>query len=874
MHSNEIRQKFIEYFKERGHSHRPSASLVPDDPTVLFTVAGMVQFKPYFLGNVSKPFTRAVTSQKCVRTNDIENVGFTPRHHTFFEMLGNFSFGDYFKEDAIQWAWDFLVNVMKLNKEKLWITIHREDDEAYGIWRHKVGVAEKHIVRMGEETNFWAMGETGPCGPCSEVLYDIGPVPGKPEAGPDQDEDRYLEVWNLVFTQYDRQPDGSLKPLPQKNIDTGMGLERLAAVNQGVATNFDTDLFLPIVQAIAKTAMVRYGKDARNDSSLRVIADHIRSAAFLISDGVLPANEGRGYVLRRILRRAVRHGKLLGVSDLFLYRLVPEVVRAMGDTYAELSERQDHITSVIKGEEDRFQHTLDSGLAILNDMIAEVKTGKKTILTGKKIFQLYDTYGFPLDLTREIAQEHKLTLDEAGFAQAMEEQRQRARSAWAGSGERELAPVIRELEGKLPPTQFTGYMQLKSEATVQVVIKQDATVEKAQAGDKIILVLDRTPFYAEAGGQVADQGELQAAGLKIEVNNVQKSPAGHFLHYGQVKQGTIAAKQKVTAVVKNLERAATARNHTGTHLLHAALRQVLGKHVEQAGSEVRPDSFRFDFSHFQAVSRRELDRIEEIVNAHIRDNEEVACEELSIEEAKARGAMALFGEKYGDWVRMVSVGDYSRELCGGTHVSATGDIGLLRITAESSVAAGVRRIAAMTGENAYREVKREQLLLRDLAETLRTPADELPGRVEKLMSRVRELEKEKEKLQIKQAGKNVDDLVAAVEEVGGVRFIASELSGYTSTALRATADTLKQKLGSGVIILGSVLDGKANLIAAVTPDLVAKKVHAGNLVREIAKLMEGSGGGRPDFGQAGGKKPENLTKALEASKSTLEKMLA
>ncbi|MCK5242889.1 alanine--tRNA ligase [bacterium] len=874
MQSNEIRRKFIEYFKERGHIHQPSAGLVPDDPTVLFTVAGMVQFKPYFMGTGAKPFTRAVTSQKCLRTNDIENVGFTPRHHTFFEMLGNFSFGDYFKKEAIVWSWEFLTKVIGLDQDKLWVTIHREDDEAYTIWKEEVKIPEKRIVRMGEETNFWTMGETGPCGPCSEILYDIGPVAGKPEAGPDEDEDRYLEVWNLVFTQYDRQADGSRQPLPQKNIDTGMGLERLVAVSQGVPTNFDTDLFQPLIQAIAKETMTRYGKDAKSDSSLRVIADHIRCAAFLITDGILPGNEGRGYVLRRILRRAVRHGKLLGTSDVFLYRLVPYVVELMKGAYGEIAERREHVVAVVKGEEDRFQHTLDSGLAILNDIIAEMKKEKKSSIPGKQIFQLYDTYGFPLDLTREIAQEHKLVLDEAGFEQAMKEQRERARSAWVGSGEKDFAPLIRELGGKLTPTHFCGYQEYNTNAQVMAVIHKDKQVEQAQAGDDIIVVLNHSTFYAASGGQVADQGEIITANGKMEVTNVLKSPEGLYLHYGQVRQGKIRLNESVKAAIKHSERRATVRNHTGTHLLHAALRQVLGKHVEQAGSEVRPAGFRFDFSHFQAVTQRELDRVEEIVNVHILENQPVVIQEVAIEEAKARGAMALFGEKYGDVVRMVQIEEFSCELCGGTHVRATGDIGMVRITSEAGVAAGVRRIEAITGDYAFRETKRQQLVLRDVSGILRTAEAEIPTRVEKLLARVRELEKEKEKNQLKQAGKNVDDLVKQAQNINGITYIAAELSGFNSNALRAAADILKQKLGSGMVVLGSVAEGKASLIAAATKDLAGKKIHAGNLVREIAKQIEGSGGGRPDFGQAGGKKPEQMAKALEATKAVIEKMTA
>ncbi len=862
MTSTEIREKFLAYFKDKGHACPPSASLVPGDPTVLFTVAGMVQFKPYFLGLGKKPFTRAATAQKCIRTNDIDNVGFTPRHHTFFEMLGNFSFGDYFKHDAITWAWDFLTNVCGLDKEKLWVTIYKDDDEAFQIWHETVGLPNKKIIRMGEKTNFWTMGETGPCGPCSEILYDKGPVAGKPDLGPDEDEDRYLEVWNLVFTQYDRKADGGLNPLPQKNIDTGMGLERLAAVIQQVPSNFDTDLFQPIIQTIANAATVRYGKDDKHDSSLRVIADHVRSAVFLITDGVLPGNEGRSYVLRRILRRALRHGKLLGLDDLFLYTLVPVVVEIMGGCYPEIKQRQDHVTAIIKSEEERFQHTLDAGLARLNDVMAEVKKQNRAIIPGDKIFQLYDTFGFPMDLTREIALEHKLSLDEAGFEQAMEQQRQRARHAWAGSGDRAIAPVIRELTAKLPVTEFLGYLQLKAEAEVKALVIGDQAAAQAQAGDQVLVVLDRTPFYAESGGQVADQGQLIWPDGSMDVEDVQKLPEGHVLHLGQVKQGTLTLGAAIQAVVHNEERAATARNHTATHLLHAALRQVLGTHVEQAGSEVRPDRFRFDFTHFQPVSHNEMDHIEAIVNRKVIENIRVNTVELSVEEAKAKGAMALFGEKYGDWVRMVQVDDFSKELCGGTHVTATGDIGLMRVVNETGVAAGIRRIEAVTGEGAYREVKQEQKILRDLSSTMRAPESELADRLEKVLVRIKELEKENEKLQIQQTSSGLDELMQKVKEVAGIKVLTAKLKGFNPNALRTAVDNLKTKLGTGVIVLANEDSGKVTLIAAATKDIAGKKVHAGNIIREVAKTVGGSGGGRPDFAQAGGKDVSKLDEAL------------
>ncbi|NTV51757.1 MAG: alanine--tRNA ligase [Candidatus Firestonebacteria bacterium] len=873
MTSSEIRKKYIEFFKAHGHMHVASAGLVPDDPTVLFSVAGMVQFKPYFLGTVPKPFTRAVTSQKCLRTNDIENVGFTARHHTFFEMLGNFSFGDYFKTEAIAWAWDFLVNTCGLDKSKLWVTIYKNDDEAYEIWKTQVGVPEKRIVRMGEDTNFWTMGETGPCGPCTEILYDIGPKPGKPELGPDEDSDRYLEIWNLVFTQYDRQADGTLQALPQKNIDTGMGLERLASVMQGVPTNFDTDLFQPLIQAIAQETMVRYGKDVKSDASMKVIADHVRASVFLIFDGILPGNEGRGYVLRRVMRRALRHGKLLGLHEPFLNKLVPQVVAMMGDAYPELAERREHIVAVIKGEEERFQHTLDAGLAILNDMIAELKQAGKNILDGPRSFQLYDTYGFPLDLTREIAAEHKFTVDEHGFTAAMEQQRQRARAAWVGSGDKAASSLVRELAGKLGATAFVGYQQLRTESEVVALLKHDQVVTNAGVGDEVLVVLNQTPFYAESGGQATDIGELSEAGVKVEITEVQKTPEGLYLHAGKVVHGQLRQGEKIVAQVAPVERAATARNHTATHLLQAALRSVLGKHVEQAGSDVRAQGFRFDFTHFQAVSRRELDRIEEIVNAKILENAAVEVLELTLEEAKGRGAMALFGEKYGDWVRMIQVDAFSRELCGGTHAHATGDLGMVRIINESSVSAGVRRIEAVAGEGAFRAAKREQRVMGDICETLHAGPEEAAVRVEKLSARVKELEKQMEKLQLKQATSSLDEIISHAQTVHGVKLVVAEMPGLNAAALRTSADGIKQKLGSGVVVLANTAEGKVTLIATATPDLAGVKIHAGKLAGETAKLVDGSGGGRPDFAQAGGKAPEKLAAALKKVPEILESLI-
>jgi len=699
-------------------------------------------------------------------------------------------------------------------------------------------------------------------------------VPGKPDLGPDQDEDRYLEVWNLVFTQFDRQADGLLQPLPQKNIDTGMGLERLASVIQGVPTNFDTDLFQPLIQAVAKTAEVRYGKTPKTDSSLKVIADHIRASTFLIYDGILPGNEGRGYVLRRILRRAIRHGKLLGLNETFLYKLVPNVVQMMQEAYPELLERREHLTSVIKGEEDRFQHTLDSGLAKLNDAIAELKQAGKTGLSGDQCFQLYDTYGFPFDLTREIAAEHKLTVDESGFKAEMEQQRRRARAAWVGSGDRAASPVIRELAGQHGATAFIGYHQLRGEAEVLAILKEDQVTEQAGPGEAVVVILNQTPFYAESGGQVADRGELAAGGFKVEITDVKKTPEGMYLHAGQVAQGTLRRGDRLIAAVNTPERLSTARNHTATHLLQAALRQVLGRHVEQAGSEVRPEAFRFDFSHFQAVTRQELDHIEEIVNQKILENLKVTVNEMTLEEAKASGAMALFGEKYGDWVRMIQVDEFSKELCGGTHVAATGDLGLVRILAETSVASGVRRIEGVAGEGAQRATKREERLIREICETVHAGRDEVAARVEKLTARVRELEKQLEKIQMQQASENAEDFEKYVKEIAGIQCYVNRVPDMPSTALRTFADTVRDKMGSGVVVLGSVFESGVLLASSATPDVIKKGIHAGNLVKEIAKSIGGSGGGRPDFGQAGGKDPQKLNDALSLVEKQIQKIIS
>ncbi|MBM4134525.1 MAG: alanine--tRNA ligase [Nitrospira sp.] len=860
--ADELRQGFIRYFGSHGHHAVPSSPLIPQaDPTILFTNAGMNQFKRVFLGEEVRTYRRAVTVQKCMRAggkhNDLENVGYTGRHHTFFEMLGNFSFGDYFKEEAIHFGWDFLINIVGLPKDRLWVTVFRDDDEAFQLWG-KIGMPADRILRCGEKDNFWQMADTGPCGPCSEIHYDQGPaVPG--DAVPNGEGDRVLEIWNLVFMQYDRDASGTLKPLPKPSIDTGMGLERLAAVAQGVHSNYDSDLFRPLLVAIGAKTDRRYGEQPVHDRSMRVIADHLRATAFLLADGVVPSNEGRGYVLRRILRRAARHGRLLGATEPFLYELTKAVVEQMGRAYPELRGAAETIVQATQGEEERFIATLDQGLPILNELVEKAKAAGRSLLPGEQVFKLYDTYGFPLDLIAEACKEQQMQLDDAGFQRALEEQRERARKV-PGFEAAAVKPIVMEVAGKVRPTSFVGYEGLKATAVIQALVKGDRLVKEAVEGDTVELVLDVTPFYAEGGGQTGDQGVLAGPDGRIEIQETTRPAPTVILHKAKVTAGRIQEGERVEAWVNSVTRQDAARNHTATHLLHAALRELLGPHVRQYGSLVAPNRLRFDFAHFKPLSSRDIDDIEALVNDHIRRNEPVQTHVMGVQEAVASGAMAFFGDKYGEQVRVVSVDTFSKELCGGTHCRQTGEIGLFRIVAETGVSAGVRRIEALTGTGAMAQLKRLEAEVRELSELLKVGPSELAAKTKKLMAQLKDKERELEQVKLKLASGSGSE--AQVRTIQGVTVHAQRADEMEGGELRTLADRLRDKLGSGVIALGSAKEGKAALLVVVTKDLTAR-VRAGDLIREMAAAIGGTGGGRPEMAQAGGKNPEGLNTALE-----------
>ncbi|WP_027328974.1 alanine--tRNA ligase [Marinimicrobium agarilyticum] len=866
MKSADIRDAFLQYFERQGHTIVPSSSLIPgNDPTLLFTNAGMNQFKDVFLGEEKRDYSRATSSQRCVRAggkhNDLENVGYTARHHTFFEMLGNFSFGDYFKRDAIRYAWEFLTEVLALPPERLWVTVHISDDEAADIWQKEIGVSPERFSRLDED-NFWQMGDTGPCGPSSEIFYDHGSdIPGGPPGSEGDDLDRYIEIWNLVFMQYERQSNGELKPLPNPSIDTGMGLERIAAVMQGVHNNYDIDLFQHLLKAAAKATLT----DDLDNKSLRVIADHIRSCSFLIADGVLPSNEGRGYVLRRIIRRAVRHGHQLGQTQPFFHTLVAALADVMGDAYPELRQQQAQIEKVLLLEEEQFAKTLDKGMAVLEDALENLD-GRE--LPGDLLFTLYDTYGFPVDLTADIARERDLSVDMAGYEQAMEAQRARARAAGSFKVDYTAAGL------DLPATEFLGYTQLAESGTVQALLKGGQAVDRLSEGDDGVVVLDRTPFYAESGGQVGDTGYLETeSGLRFEVRDCSKEGASH-LHVGRLLHGSLAVGDSLLARVDGRVRQATALNHSATHLMHAALRQVLGEHVAQKGSLVDSERLRFDFSHFEPVKPQEIKAIEALVNEQIRANTEVLTEQMDIERAKDKGAMMLFGEKYGEEVRVLTMGDgFSVELCGGTHARRTGDIGLFRITAESGVAAGVRRIEAVTGAGALELFDELEDLAEGAAQALKTRRAQVPEKVQQLLTQNRKLEKELTALKAKLATAGGGNLLDEAKEVAGIKVLAVKLEGADSKSLRDSADQLKNKLGSGVVLLAAVEGEKVSLVAGVTKDLTGK-LKAGDLMRDIAAKVGGKGGGRPDMAQGGGTDPAGLAAALESVPAWVEQQLS
>ncbi|MFZ4789880.1 MAG: alanine--tRNA ligase [Candidatus Competibacteraceae bacterium] len=872
--SAELRTLFLDYFRRHGHEIVASSPLVPiNDSTLLFTNAGMVQFKDVFTGRDPRPYRRAATAQRCVRAggkhNDLENVGYTARHHTFFEMLGNFSFGDYFKADAIRFGWEFLTGVLKLPADKLWVTVYATDDEAYQVWADEIKVPRERIARIGdkpggkryESDNFWAMGDTGPCGPCSEIFYDHGPeIAGGPPGTPDQDGDRYIEIWNLVFMQFDRSADGVLTPLPKPSVDTGMGLERLAAVMQGVHSNYEIDLF----QNLIKAAAAATGTTDLHSSSLRVIADHIRAVAFLITDGVLPSNEGRGYVLRRILRRAIRHGYKLGAEDSFFHTLVAPLAAEMGDAYPELAAAAVQTARVIQQEEERFAETLAHGMKLLEDSIAQLAGAT---IPGATVFKLYDTYGFPVDLTADIARERGLQLDMDGFERAMAAQRDRAR-AHSQFGSRQTADL-----GIAGCTEFHGYDRLEEQATVIGLFRDGQAVETLNPGDEGVVVLDHTPFYAESGGQVGDSGWLRGDGLKFTVRDTQKQGKGVFAHLGVLNQGHLRHDQIVLAQVNGAARQATALHHSATHLLHAALRQILGTHVSQKGSLVDPQRLRFDFSHFEPISPEQLEAIERLVNAQIRGNVAVETTIMAPEQAIAAGAMALFGEKYGDQVRVLRMGDFSTELCGGTHVQRVGDIGLFKIVAESGVAAGVRRIEAVTGERALDTIAALQDRARQTAQLVKGDRDNFPDKVRQLVERTRQLEKEIEQLKSRLASGQGADLLSQVVEVNGIKVLAARMDGVDAKTLREAVDRCKDQLKAAVVVLATVEDGKVRLVAGVTAAETAK-MKAGDLVNSVAQQVGGKGGGRPDLAQAGGTDPTRLDAALRTVPDWVREQLA
>ena len=857
MSAADVRSSFLQFFRAQSHIIVPSSSLVPaNDPTLLFTNSGMVQFKDVFLGKEQRDYLRAASSQRCVRAggkhNDLENVGYTARHHTFFEMLGNFSFGDYFKREAIHLAWDYLIYTLGLDPGRLWCTVYQDDREAADIWLKDIGINPQRFSRLGEATNYWSMGDTGPCGPCSEIFYDHGPeVPGGPPGSPDEDGDRYVEIWNLVFMQFERAADGTMTPLPKPSVDTGMGLERIAAVMQGVHSNYDIDLFKNLTRAAGKLA----GTTVLTSSSLRVIADHIRACAFLIVDGVSPSNEGRGYVLRRIIRRAIRHGYKLGIQEPFFYKLVPVLEAEMGAAYPELTRGKAHAERVLKQEEQRFAETLANGMVLLEGAIRNLRGAK--VIDGDTVFKLYDTYGFPVDLTADIARERGLSIDQARFDVAMEEQRRRSQEASKFGVDQRAGAT---LDAR---TLFRGYDGLHASGRVLALLKKGAQVEALAEGEEGEVVLDRTPFYAEAGGQVGDAGELTAAGVRFMVSDTQRRGAAHS-HIGKLAQGKISLGDTLEAQVDGARRQATALNHSATHLLHAALRSVLGTHVLQKGSLVAPDRLRFDFSHFQAVTPAELNEIERLVNAQIRANEAAETRVMDYEGAVAAGAMALFGEKYDKDVRVLRMGDFSMELCGGTHVQRAGDIGLFKIVGESGVASGVRRIEALTGALAVDYVEEGDALLRDLAALVRGSREDVKDKVREQLERSRQLERENRTLKDRLASGKGIDLAAGAIDVQGVKVVATKVEGADAGALRAAVDQLKERLKSAVVVLASVeSSAKVLLVAGVTADQTSR-IKAGELAGALAALMGGRGGGRADFAQAGGSKPEALDAALES----------
>lgn len=884
MKSAEIRQQFIDYFCNRGHRHVPSAPLVPaDDPTLLFTNAGMNQFKDVFLGTGMRDYSRAVNSQKCMRVsgkhNDLEDVGRDTYHHTFFEMLGNWSFGDYYKREAIEWAWNLFTAKWKISPERLWATVYTGDDESAGIWPEVTGIKPERLLRFGEDENFWEMGETGPCGPCSEIHIDMGEKHCLRRGEPGHrcvvngNCGRYVEIWNLVFIQYNKDEQGTLQPLPKRHVDTGMGFERLAAVLQGVDSNYATDLFVPILAALEEAAGERFAPDSPRATPFRAIADHLRGLSFAIADGALPSNDGRGYVLRMLLRRAVRYGRILGIEEPFLYTMVPVVASIMGGAYPELLQHREHVSRVILSEEERFHNTLSFGLELLAEIIKKAKTNGRKALAGNEVFKLYDTYGFPVDLTGLIAREEGLSIDEKTFRELMEGQKEKARVTWKAVPAGRTATVYREILERGGGTGFCGYEMRSLEATITALLRGGKEVDMLAEGQEGELVLDRTPFYAEAGGQVGDEGRICSDTATALVSGTRFPLPGLVVHRVKMINGGVRGGGRVKAEVNEGKRLETARNHTATHLLQNALKQVLGEHIKQSGSLVAPGRLRFDFTHFTAMSPREIERVEEIVNARIRENARVEVYEMPFEEVRKKDIIAIFGERYGDRVRVIDIGDYSKELCGGTHVSATGQIGLFTILSEASVAAGVRRIEALSGEAAFHLLRRRERQIAELAEMLKVESDKVVERVDALRKECKGLKKMVGREHEKEAIGDVSELIREATDVGGIQVVAAELKGLQVDGLRNAGDRIRQKLLSGVILLGARDEDNAHIICMVSEDLVKKGLHAGAIVKDLGKVIGGSGGGRPQIAQAGGPRTDKLVEALQEARDVIGKMI-
>ncbi|BDV44694.1 alanine--tRNA ligase [Geotalea uraniireducens] len=870
MTGTELRARFLKFFADRDHTIVASSPLIPrNDPTLLFANAGMNQFKDVFLGLEKRDYRRACTAQKCVRAggkhNDLENVGRTARHHTFFEMLGNFSFGDYFKKEAIAFAWEFLTKELGLDKERLYVSVYTDDDEAADIWHLQEGVPRERIFRFGEKDNFWSMGDTGPCGPCSEIFYDNGPEVGcgSPDCTVGCDCDRYMEIWNNVFMQFNRAADGTLTPLPKPSVDTGMGLERITTVMQGVTSNYDTDLLQGIIRHVERLAGKQYRANAKDDVSMRVIADHARATTFLICDGVLPSNEGRGYVLRRIMRRAARHAKMLGFAEPVLYRIVDAVNEVMGGAYPELFEREEYIKKVVRAEEERFAETLDNGLRILNDEVARLKGEGQSVIPGEVLFRLHDTYGFPTDLTADIVESEGFSIDEAGFEVCMERQREQAREHWKGSGEEGIAAIYKELHNRGLRSAFVGYHEQSAYSVITALVRDGVEVAEARSGEEVEVVVETTPFYGASGGQVGDTGTISTGSAHFRVDETLRPYPDLVVHRGTVIEGTLKNSDACDLKLATADRQATARNHTATHLLQSALRQVLGEHIKQAGSLVAPDRLRFDFTHFTAMSPDELRRTEDLVNSYIMVNEAVDVREMDVDEAMESGATALFGEKYGDRVRVVKVGEVSAELCGGTHVRAAGDIGFFKIVSEAGIAAGVRRIEALTGMGAVRYAQELEDEKRQIAQLIKAEGGDNLDRLQKLLTRQRDLQREVETLQGRLNAAQSADLLAGARAIGGVKVLAVTVTVDDPKGLRELADTLKDRLGSGIVVLGCTTGERVNLLVAVTRDLT-DRYKAGELVKQLAPLVGGSGGGKPELAQAGGNRPDQLAAALES----------